>query len=75
MTDTTRDEHLQWCKDRALEYVDQGEVKEAFASMGSDLNKHSDTRGHPAIGLGIMQLASGLLNSRAEMRKFIQGFH
>jgi hypothetical protein len=71
----TRAEHLQWCKDRALEYVDTGDINNALASMASDLNKHDETKGHSAIGLGMMLKASGNLNSPNEMRKFINGFN
>lgn len=42
----TRAEHLTWCKQQALEYVDRGDVQGAFASMTSDLNKHPG-RGNP----------------------------
>lgn len=70
-----RAEHLQWCKDRANEYVDRGNVQEAYASMTSDLSKHDDTADHAAIGLGIMMLMGGQLNTPQEMRKFINGFN
>jgi hypothetical protein len=36
----TRDEHLAWCKRRALEYVDAGDPTHAVASMASDLKTH-----------------------------------
>ena len=39
----TRDEHLAWCKRRALEYVDAGDLTHAVASMASDLKTHPDT--------------------------------
>src|SRR6476660_9902729 len=39
----TRDEHLAWCKRRALEYVDAGDLTRAVASMTSDLKTHPDT--------------------------------
>jgi hypothetical protein len=35
----TRDEHLEWAKQRALEYLPDNPL-EAMTSMGSDLNKH-----------------------------------
>jgi hypothetical protein len=38
----TRDEHLAWCKKRALEYLDRGELENAVASMGSDLRQHAE---------------------------------
>jgi len=44
-----RQEHMAWAKRRALEYVDTGDVKNAFASMASDLGKHPETEGHAAI--------------------------
>jgi len=72
---TTRDEHVQWCKDRALPYVDGGDLKSAFASMASDLSKHADTEDHPAIALGLQLMMIGDLNTPESMRKFIEGFH
>jgi hypothetical protein len=72
---TTRAEHLKWCKQRALEYCDMGDVAQAFASMSSDLGKHPETENHAAIQLGTMLLIAGHLNSPAEMRKFIEGFN
>lgn len=71
----TRQEHLQWCKDRALEYVDSGDVKNAWASMESDLSKHEETEGHSAIPLGLSLLINGNLDTPDEMRKFINGFN
>jgi len=69
----TRAEHLQWCKNRALEYVDIGKLSEAYASLGSDLGKHPETCGHPAIELGIMLMMSGKLSTPRQMRDFIEG--
>jgi hypothetical protein len=72
---TTRAEHLAWCKTRALEYVDQGDASGAFASMASDLGKHPDTQGHIGIELGMLQLMGGMLSTPHEMRRFIEGFN
>lgn len=66
--------HLAWCKERALEYVGQGDVQGAFASMASDLTKHPDTQGHEALGLGAMLMVAGLLSTPSQMREFIEGF-
>lgn len=71
----TREEHLNWCKQRALEYVERGDVQNAYASMVSDLNKHPETEGHAAVPLGMMMLISGHLSSPDEMRRFIEGFN
>lgn len=70
-----RDEHLAWAKERALEYVDAGDLTQAAASMNSDLSKHPDLATHPGIELGMMQLMAGLLNTPREMRDWIVGFN
>lgn len=71
----TRSEHLQWCKDRALEYVDAGDIPQAFASMCSDLNKHEGTEGHSGMELGMVMLMAGRIETPAEARKFINEFN
>ena len=71
----TRAEHLQWCKDRALEILDSGDITQAYASMASDLGKHEGTSEHAAIELGAMLMFSGNLNTDREMREFIEGFN
>jgi len=75
METKTRGEHIEWCKKRALEYVDSGDLTGAYASMTSDLRKHSETVSHPAIGLGMMLLMAEQLNTPSEMRHFIEGFN
>jgi hypothetical protein len=73
----TRAEHLQWAKDRALEYADLGDVANAMASLGSDLNKHPETKNHSGMGL-MMMLAVAVRQRRRrwhELRKFIEGFN
>lgn len=72
---SSRSEHLEFCKARALEYVDAGDIQQAFASMVSDLNKHDETRGHPGSALGFSLLVGGHLSTPIEMRKFINGFN
>jgi hypothetical protein len=69
----TRDEHLAWCKRRALEYVDAGDVQGAITSMTSDLSKHAGTK---TIAPEIMALgfAAMLANDREQARRFINGF-
>lgn len=69
----TRQEHLDWAKRRALEYVDQGELQDAISSMMSDLGKHDELRDHPGIVLGLVELIFGLTPERT--RYFIEGFN
>lgn len=71
----TREEHLAWCKKRALEYVEQGEIENAWASMVSDMNKHPKTKNHIGIELGSIQLMSGMIKTPDQMRHFIEGFN
>ena len=40
--DDPHDVHLAWCKERAREYLKQGDALNAIASMHSDLTKHPD---------------------------------
>ena len=71
----TRSEHLEWCKQRALEYVDMHDIGQAWASMASDLGKHPETANHGAIELGTRMLMAGHLSSPHKMREFILGFN
>ena len=71
----TREEHLAWCKTRALEYVDSGNLQDAFTSMCSDLTKHPETESTVGIELGMLQLMGGQLGTAAQMRHFIEGFN
>ncbi len=66
-----RQEHLKWCKQRALEYVDRNELTQAYASFISNLGKHDETCDHPAIKMGVGLMMVGNLNTPDEMRKFI----
>lgn len=74
-TKTSRQEHLQWCKNRALEYVNSNNLPTAYMSICSDLSKHEETKNHLAIGLGMNLMMAGKLDSAEEMRKFIEGFN
>ena len=69
----TCDEHLAWCKQRALEYVDAGDLTNAVASMGCDMNKHPET----ASPMLTYLIAAGLLlieNGPDAVREWINGF-
>jgi hypothetical protein len=68
----TRDEHLAWAKQRALEYVDRGELADAVASMGGDLAKHPELGSGPYIvQLGMLRVLNG---DRRGVREWIEGF-
>ena len=71
----TRAEHLQWCKDRALEYTQRGDIKNSITSMMSDLTKHPETKKHSGIQLGMMMLMAGQIKTAYDAEKFIKGFN
>ena len=71
----SRAQHLQWCKNRALEYVDRGDLDQAWASMCSDLDKHPETKDHSAMRFGMVLVMIGQLSTPQKMREFILGFN
>lgn len=71
--EVSRAEHLAWCKQRALQYVDAGNLQEAYTSFVSDLTKHEATKSHTAIMLGMMQMMGGHLSTPQLMREYIEG--
>lgn len=75
MGEFTRAEHLNWCKKRALEYVDNGDMANALVSMMSDLGKHTEAAGHAGIQLGMGLSMAGQLDTPKAMRKYIDGFN
>jgi Tfp pilus assembly protein PilF len=72
----TREEHLKWCKQRAMEYVKAGDYQQAVASMLSDLRTHPENA-PAATGicaqLGIMELMNG--PTRESITRYIEGFN
>jgi hypothetical protein len=69
----TREEHLVRCKQRALGYVDRGDLHEAFTSMWSDLRKHPETAiSNPYLWM----LGAQLVQARDAngLRRYIEGF-
>jgi len=71
----TRAEHLQWCKDRAMEYINNGDIQQGVTSMLSDLTKHQETKKHAGIELGTRLMMIGQLNTTLDAERFINGFH
>lgn len=74
MSTMTEREHLEWMKGRALDLLNQGDLRQAFMSVISDLAKHDGTRNHPMIKLGTQLFDAGHLDTSIAMRKFIEGF-
>lgn len=71
-TKVTYDEHLTWCKKRALEYLDRGDIQSAIASMLSDIRKHPEGGIHPMVEIMGLRIATGF--DVREARRYIEGF-
>lgn len=68
-----RAEHVQWSKDRALEYLDAGDLPTAVASMTQDMNLREDTTPPPVLlQLAMLELMKG---DRDGVRRWIEGFN
>jgi len=71
----TQDEHLEWAKKRALEYLDANDPRQAFTSMLSDLSKHPELESHVGIRMALgFLLLPGWIDNREEVRRWIVGF-
>lgn len=71
----TREEHLAWAKQRALECVDRGDLANAVASMASDLNKHEAFQGHAYQTLAALGISYVMSNDTAGVRHWMEGFN
>lgn len=70
----TRAEHLAWCKQRALEYLDRGEFVNALTSLRSDLTKHPETASSGLLLLVDMEGVRCVTNGDEEaLRRLIEG--
>ncbi len=70
-----RAEHLAWCKERALEYADKGDVGSAMSSLMQDLALHPETAASAEIIPALMMpLAMAGHLPPGTCRKFIEGF-
>lgn len=70
----TREEHIAWCKKRALEYWTHGDLPMAVTSMMSDMSKHEDTKNHAGLEIGKMMFGSPMMYDRTFVLRFIEGF-
>lgn len=52
--------HMEWCKERALAYLDQGDCANAIASFLSDTQKDPETKDLLECPLGGFMLVMGI---------------
>jgi hypothetical protein len=77
-----REEHIRWCKERAIAEYDyyiktepREAVKNGIISIMSDINKHPETRSETLQSLCIFQMMTKPNMSRQEFVTFINGFN
>jgi len=72
VTKRTRDEHLKWCKQRAREYLNAGDLANAVASMASDMRKHPEC----GVNDGLLLLGMLYVTQLDEdgVRRWVEGF-
>jgi hypothetical protein len=88
VTKMTREEHLQWAKERALKYCDNKQPLAAWISFRSDMSKHGETRNHIALPMGDEMFSFFLQSPESveaiqimnnpgpfNIRRFIEGFN
>jgi hypothetical protein len=70
----TREEHIKWCKQRAIQEMEYSkDPKQGVISMMSDIRKHPETNSETLQMLGAMTLMGPLDERKA--REFINGFN
>ncbi len=67
-----RQEHLQWCKKRALEELKENGVASAAASFVSDMGKHEQTKNPMTQQLILFAMMS---NDPKQLEECINGFN
>jgi hypothetical protein len=71
----TREEHLKWCKERAIAEMDfYKDPSKGIVSMMSDLRKHPETNSEALVSLCGMQLMTNPKMTRQQVINFIDGF-
>jgi len=70
-----RQEHLEWCKKRAIEYIENNDLAQAFTSFQSDMTKHPETANHPALQFGALLFFTQNLSKPFQMKEWIDGFN
>lgn len=71
----TRDEHLAWCKTRALQILESGDMAGAMASMISDLGNWEKPL-YDAHLISTMAMDAMMFRKTTDqMRNWIEGFN
>ena len=72
ITDLPRDKYVERCKQRALDYLDRGDLRNAVASFVSNMNARPDCElPHHLAALGVLLL---MRDDALGWRTLIEGF-
>lgn len=69
----SREEHLQVCKERAIEYAINGELRSALASFWSDLSKHPGTA-DTSVALFMLGVIHVQQQDKRQLIEYFNGF-
>jgi len=70
----TREEYLDWAKNRAIEYINQGEPHKGFISMLTDLNNHEKLKNHGGFKT-VFYKKPGWTKNELEVRNWVMSFN
>jgi len=68
----TRAEHLEWAKERACK---KNEITDILASFVSDMDKHDELKGHPALALMTNLILVGWIKTTSQLKDFVNDFN
>lgn len=72
----SRDEHLKWCKERALELLKAGDLQGAVGSMVSDLQKWTGGQMYDPMLLAFLNMDGVLFCKTPEqVKRWVEGFN
>jgi prenyltransferase beta subunit len=72
----TREEHIKWCKERAIVEMDYyKDPKKGIISMMSDIRKHPETNSEALAVLCMIELMNNPHMSRQQVINFINEFN
>lgn len=72
----TREQYVQWCKDRAMDCVRRGDLLDGVTSMMSDMDKRDDTKLKGILNaLGVHAAMAATKGDKDAVERFILGFN
>ena len=70
----SRESHLRWAKNRALKILNEKGPESALEDFEKSLKFHEETKNHTNWGLGMQLQMMEKLNTKTEVKNFINSF-